>query len=123
MNRPTNYTIAALLQLFVSAFAIITSFKDMQPGSEMMEAIPLPVLILAVIAGALGLVSVYGIWNNQRWGVILAIATRAVDGLLAAPGILFAPTTEIKMMAGTGVVLSVIIIVLLLWPRPRALAA
>ena len=123
MNRPTNYTIAAILQLIVSVLALVLGFRDLRPGSAAMEAIPLPVLVLALVAGALGLVSVYGIWRSQRWGVILAIVVRAVDGLAAAPGLLFAPTPEMKALATLGVATSIAVIALLLWPKPRPLAA
>jgi hypothetical protein len=93
------------------------------PGSTMAEGIPFPVVLESALAGAIGLVSAYGVWKCQRWGVILTIAVRAVDGFLALPGVLFAPTPLAQFMAITGVTTSVVIIVLLLWPTPRPVPA
>ena len=58
-------------------------------------------------------------WRNQKWGVILTVVLRAVDGVSALPGILFAPTVEFKILASMGVLLAVAVIALLLWPKPR----
>lgn len=124
MNRPTNYTVAAVLQLVVSLLAVYWGARDLMPGSTPVEELPpYPVLLGAFALGAIGLVSAYGVWRNQRWGVILTILVRALDGMLAAPGVLFAPTSTLKVMATVGVILSIVIIALLLWPRPRPATA
>lgn len=124
MIRPKTYTIAAVLQLIVSLLAVLWGARDLMPGATPAEDLPpYPVLLAAFAFGAIGLVSAYGVWQNQRWGVILTILVRALDGLLAAPGVLFAPTPTMKFMASTGVLLSIVIIALLLWPRPRPATA
>ena len=69
--------------------------------------------------GLLGRVSAYGVWRNQKWGVILTIVLRAVHGVSAIHGILFAPTVELKILASMGVLLAVVVIGLLLWPKPK----
>lgn len=124
MNRPMTYTVAAVLQFVVSVLAVAWGARDLMPGGTPVEELPpYPVLLAAFAFGAIGLVSAYGVWRNQRWGVILTILVRALDGLLAAPGILFAPTQSMKFMASSGVLLSIVIIALLLWPRLRPATA
>ena len=67
----------------------------------------------------LGLVSAYGVWRNQKWGVILTIVVCLVGGLSALPGLLFAPTVTIKIFVAVGVLLQIVLIALLLWPKPN----
>jgi len=123
MKRPRNHTIAAVIQFAASVFSVVTGAQALMPGSSIAEVIPFPVLLLGFALGAIGLVSAYGIWQNQRWGVILTIVIRALDGLSAAPGILFAPNPMLKTMASLGVVISIVVIALLLWPKPRPVTA
>jgi uncharacterized membrane protein (DUF2068 family) len=119
MNRPKTYTIAAILQWLISSLAIIGTIPFLAQGPNAAEAPPFFVVVLAFAAGVLGLVSAYGVWRNQKWGVILTILLRALDGLAAVPGIFFAPSTFLWVSAMIGTVVSLVIIVLLLWPKPR----
>jgi hypothetical protein len=123
MTRPNTYTVAALLQFAISVTAVVLGVWDLKPGSSIEPEIPYPVLLFAFAAGVLGILSAYGVWKMMRWGVILTIVLRALDGLAAAPGLLFAPTAELKAMATIFVVVSIVIIALLLWPRPRVSTA
>ena len=123
MNRPKTYTVAAILQFLVSVFSVISSVPLLVQGATAVEQAgdspPFFIAILGFGIGLLGLVSAYGVWRNQKWGVILTILLRAVDGLSALPGILFAPTVGLKIMASLGVLLAIVVIALLLWPKPK----
>lgn len=122
MNRPQTYTIAAILQFVISVLSIVFSFPDLARGaaaSQAADVAPYFITVSGFALGILGLVSAYGIWQGQKWGVILTIAIRLLDGVLALPGVLFAPTLTLKLLAITGVILAIVVIALLLWPRPR----
>ena len=123
MNRPKTYTVAAILQFLVSVFSVISSVPLLVQGANAVDQAgdspPFFIAILGFGIGLLGLVSAYGVWRNQKWGVILTILLRTVDGLSALPGILFAPTVGFKIMASLGVLLAVVVIALLLWPKPK----
>lgn len=123
MNRPKTYTIAALIQLVVSLFSVVASLPQLVQGANTVEqapdSAPYFIFVLGFGIGLLGLVSAYGVWRNQKWGVILTILLRLVDGLSALPGILFAPTITLKISASVGVLIAIVVIGLLLWPKPK----
>jgi uncharacterized membrane protein (DUF2068 family) len=120
MNRPRSYTIAAVLQLLISIFAIVLFVPALALGSDSAaDAPPFALALAAFAAGVLGLLSAYGVWRNQKWGVVLTIVIRALDGLAALPGILFAPTPFMWASSVVFIVASVAIIGLLLWPKPK----
>src|SRR5205823_9736922 len=123
MNRPKTYTVAAILQLLISLASVVWSFPILFQGAAAVEQSgdqpPFFIIVLAFSLGLLGLVSAYGVWRNQKWGVVLTIALRAIDALSALPGVASAPTLELTILASVGVVISVAIIVLLLWPKSR----
>jgi hypothetical protein len=122
MNRPKTYTIAAILQFLVSVFSVVASFPVLMQGANAVDQAgdspPFLIVMLGFSIGLLGLVSAYGVWRNQKWGVILTIILRAIDGLSALPGLLYAPTIGLTIAASIGVVLAIVVIALLLWPKP-----
>lgn len=122
MNRPITYTVAAILQLLISLLAVVYAFPILFQGAAAVEQSgdtpPFFIILLAFSLGLVGLVSAYGVWRNQKWGVILTILLRAVDTLSALPGLTM-PSLELKILASVGVTISVVIIVLLLWPKSR----
>ena len=119
MNRPMTYTVAAILQLLISLFAVVFAIPLVFQGAAAVDQAgdqpPYFVIVLAFSLGLLGIVSAYGVWRNQKWGVVLTIVLRAVDTLSALPG-LTVPSLELRILASVGVAISVVIIVLLLWP-------
>ena len=123
MNRPKTYTIAAILQFLVSVFSVVASIPLLVQGATTVEIAgespPFFIVILGFSIGLLGLISAYGVWRNQKWGVILTILLRAVDGLSALPGILFAPTVALTIAASVGVLSAIVVIALLLWPKAK----
>jgi hypothetical protein len=126
MNRPMTYTVAAILQLLISLMAVVYAVPLVFQGAAAVDQAgdqpPFFILVMAFSLGLLGLVSAYGVWRNQKWGVILTIVLRAVDALSALPGVVGAPTTQLQIFASGGVAISVVIIVLLLWPTKSRLA-
>jgi len=123
MNRPKTYTIAAILQVLYSAFGIVVAMPMLARGTTATEQAadspPYFIIVIAFVVAVLGIVSAYGVWRNQKWGVILTIILRAVDGLAALPGLLFAPTLMFQIAAWGGVLGAIVIIALLLWPKPK----
>lgn len=127
MTRPRNYTIAAILQVLFSLLAIVMTVIMLPQSSAALDGVDGPgygfLIAFGMILPMLGLFAAFGVWRVQKWGVVLAIITRALDGLGAAPGILFAPELSWRLAAISSVVVAVLVIVLLLWPRPKATPA
>ena len=126
MKRPIQITVAAILQVVVGVAGAVFAISVIQQGATSGTTDDGPGVMFMAMGFAtalLSLVSAYGLWLNQKWGKVLAIVTRAVDGLTALPGLFFAPTTNWQIAALLGVTISIAVIVLVLWPTPRATPA
>src|SRR6266852_2009133 len=82
-SRPGVLTIAAILLGLISLLSLAT---------PLLAGPPLPVKVLAVVTGLIGLLAAYGLWQAKRWGMIVAIIVSALNALSAAPGLLAMPT-------------------------------
>lgn len=124
MTRPRNFTIAAILHALMSLFGILLAIPLLAAGQAATDQAgatpPFIIIVIGFGTALLGFVSAYGVWKVQKWGVILTIMLRAIDAISAAPGLLFAPDMTWRIMAITGVSLSILVIALLLWPQPKA---
>lgn len=110
-SRPGVLTTAAILLGLVSLLSLAT---------PLLAGPPLPVKAFAVVAGLIGLVAAYGLWNAKRWGMIVAIIISALNALAAAPGLVVQPNLPALIGAGVTVALSVLVIVLTVLPPARA---
>src|SRR5258708_3270159 len=102
-SRPGVLTAAAILLGLIS----LSSF-----ATPLLEGPPLPVKVLAVVMGLIGLLAVYGLWKAKRWGMIVAIIVSALNALSAVPRLGFQPQLPPTIGSGVGIAVSVLIIVL-----------
>ena len=127
LSRSTALKTAAVLSFLLSASGVIFSLPLIAQGATAVdqggETPPYFILLLALIVGVVGVVAAFGAWKGQRWGIILTILANVVNGLSAAPGMLFAPTPGLLIAASVTVVLSIAIIVLCLWPDRKLATA
>ena len=119
MNRSKQITIASILMFLLSAFGIVVAIPPLTQGTAA-EAPPFFINVLGLALAVLGIVSAYGVWNNQKWGKILTIVICAINVLSALPGVFIAPTTFLWVSATGWIIVSVAIIILLLWPTPKS---
>jgi uncharacterized membrane protein (DUF2068 family) len=123
LSRSTALKIAAVLTLILNAYSVVFALPMVTLGADAViqnpEMIPYFIALLVLVVGVIGMVAVYGVWKQQRWGIILAIVTSLVHGLSAAPGMLNAPSVNLQVIATLYVVSSVVIIVLCLWRDRR----
>ena len=120
MNRPKTYTAAAIVQFLLSAFNGVLSIPFLMRGSATSDAPPFFVALVLFATAILGFISAYGIWRNQKWGVLVTIGLCIVTGLVNLPGLLFAPGLVGKLVTLASLIPAIAIIVLLLWPKPAA---
>lgn len=127
LSRSMALKIAAVISFLLSAAGVVGSLPLIAAGMEANnnnpESIPYFVLMLALVLGVIGMIAAYGAWRQQRWGVILTILVNLLNGLSAAPGILFAPNTPLFISALVSVIGGVVVIVLCLWPGRQAAMA
>ncbi len=127
LSRSTALKTAAVLSFLSSAYSIIFALPIIAQGAAAVDqggdSPPYFVMMLAVILGVIGIIAAYGCWKGMRWGVILTIIINLLGGLSAAPGILFAPTTQLFVSASVSVVISIVIIVMCLWPDRKLATA
>lgn len=125
LPRATALKIAAILSLIMGIISMTNVFPLIARGAngvaQSPDSPPYAILMVALITGILGMVGAYGAWNQQRWGIILTILANLVNGLSAAPGILFAPMLGLIIVSAVTLIVSILIIVLCLW-RERKLA-
>lgn len=122
MKRSTNIVVAAVLTALYSLITLIRASVAITTQNQDVQNAGNGFAVLIVILSAIGLVSAYGIWQNQKWGKVLAIIALGVNGLLALPGVIFAPTLLLKLDPASGVIVAIIVIVLLL-RRPKEVMA
>jgi hypothetical protein len=111
LHRPLTVTIAAVL-------CALNSLANMVPFGAGGD-IPIFVVYASVVLGAIGLVGVFGLWRMRRWGALLSAAVLVLTALLAAPGILFAPSLVLNLLASAGVLLSIVVLALIFLPSSR----
>jgi hypothetical protein len=123
ISRSTALKIAAVLAFLIGAFNVVVSLPAVTQGAAVINASPdsppYIVMLIGLLAGVAGMIAAYGTWKQQRWGIVLTIILTAINGLSAAPGILFAPETFLFIAAIFTVIISILIIVLCLWRDPK----
>lgn len=99
--------------VFAIVLLALTSLLSLVPLPAGPDGVPVVVVRLAQGLGVLGLVAAAGLWCGQGWAKGLAVAVTLLNGLSAAPGLFFAPSTTLRVLATLGVVSAVLIIGLL----------
>jgi hypothetical protein len=127
LSRSTALKIAAGISLVLSAVSVYFALPMVVQGAANIDqgaaGPPFVVVMIGFVTGVVGIVAAYPTWKGQRWGIILTILANLINGLSAAPGLLFAPDTVLLVAASATVLFTVVIVVLCLWPdRKPALA-
>jgi len=115
------YKTAVIVHTLNSLYLIVATFPGLlegPSGQSPTEGVPQIVVVMAALLGVAGLVSAYGAWVGQKWGIWLTIITEAINGLLAMPGLLLAPTPFARASAIASIVVALFVIVIML-KRPR----
>jgi uncharacterized membrane protein (DUF2068 family) len=119
-RRSGAHTAAALLNLVLSLVAIGLSMPYLWAGASASDAAGQPpffIIVLSLVLGVAGVVSSYGIWVGQRWGVVLTIVLQALNFLSGAPGIVFGGSAFLVIGSIVGCIANVVIVYLLLRRR------
>lgn len=117
-NRSLSIT-AATVALVFSAAADLTNVGGYLSGAP----IPPAILGIEVLLGIGSLVAAGGLWGRQRWSVPLALVLAVLNVLLGIMGLFTAGSTVGKVVAATGAILGLTILVLVAPLAARRTAA
>jgi hypothetical protein len=115
-SRPLPVTVAAILLVLLSLFDFPWPYELLFPGVE-----PPPALLnyLGYVVGVVGIVAAVGLWMLKAWSYWTTIVVCALNFLLGAPGVVFAPGTALKALIAVTEVVAILIIVLVVLPDSR----
>ncbi len=120
MRQRSYYKTAVIVHACNSIFLVLATFPALMKGPQghtITEGVPQQVLVASAFLGVAGLISAYGAWHYQKWGIVVSILTEAVNGILALPGILLAPSLFARITAILSVIISFFVIrALLVYP-------
>lgn len=121
MKPTTLYKTAVIVHTLNSILMIVVAFPALMQGplpDSPLAGIPQIVVVTVALMGVAGLVSAYGAWQGQKWGVWLTIVLEAANGILALPGVLGGHSTFARISATASVLIAIFVIVALL-RRPK----
>jgi hypothetical protein len=115
-SRPQSVTAAAILLALLSLMDFPWSWEVLFPGAD--EA-PAFITYSGLVLGIVGLIVAIGLWMLKPWSYWTTIVVCALNFLLGAPGVLFAPGTALKAVIAVTEVVAILIIVLVVLPDSR----
>jgi hypothetical protein len=123
LSRATALKVAAVISFVMGIYSIFSSipflargYVEPEPG---VAQIPYFVIIAAFALAIMSILGAFSTWKQQRWGIVLLLIVSAADLVLALPGLVFAPSTDILFSAIVGVLNDVAVIILCLWRDRR----
>jgi hypothetical protein len=130
--RSKSFKIAAVLVTALSVLGVASALRILAAGREGLPALPgsaeaggppfwagVMFLTLAIC----GFFSAYGLWNNQKWGKVVAVVFAVINGLFSLGDLLgFLSLGMILPALGFFVIVlaDILIILLVLRPEPKA---
>ena len=115
-SRPLPVTVAAILLVLLSLFDSPWPYELLFPG---VEAPPAFLNYLGYVVGLVGIVAAVGLWMLKPWSYWTTIVVSALNFLLGAPGVIFAPGATLKALIAVTEVVAILIIVLVVRPDSR----
>src|SRR5215207_6362524 len=115
-RRPLALSVAAILLVLLCLFDFPWPYEILFPG---VEAPPAFLNYLGYVVGVVGLVAAVGLWMLKPWSYWTTIVVCALNFLLGAPGVVFAPGAALKAVIAVTEVVAVLIVVLVVLPDSR----
>jgi hypothetical protein len=123
MNGLTKNKVAAILIALYTLPGIVISGNWIVTDSPMISDMGIGFALSGFATMLTGLMTVFGVWQDQKGYKIIAIFIFGVNALGALPGILFAPTLGWRLSAIGSVAAFVVVLVLLLRRTPQSVPA
>ncbi len=113
--------VAILTSSTLSLIRVLTTSKGRKAAAN--GGPPYIAVLIGFVVSTIGVVAAYGTWRAQKWGIVLAIIVSVFGELDGLGGILFAPLLTTRIMAGVGVVLYLLVVLLCLWRERKPVLA
>ena len=117
-RRPLALSVAAILLVLLCLFDFPWPYEILFPGVDP-SGPPAFILYSGYVVGVVGLVAAVGLWMLKPWSYWTTIVVCALNFLLGAPGVVFAPGAALKAVIAVTEVVAVLIIVLVVLPDSR----
>ncbi len=115
--RPQPVSVAAILLVILSLFDFPWPYLLLFPGVT--KEPPAFVIYSGYVLGIVGIVVAIGLWRLNEWSFWATIVVCALNFLLGAPGLIFAPGATLKALIAVTEVVAILIIVLVVLPDSR----
>ena len=123
MHRSRALLTAVWLNVFVAVTSIAFALVFLPRGSDQVDdAVPYPVIVLGLVLGVVGLMSSYGLWRKERWGVVVTLVVQILQIVTGAPGAVFGPDAFTRVASVVLLFVNAAVIVLLLRRAERRAA-
>src|SRR5215218_6511803 len=115
-RRPLALSVAAILLVLLCLFDFPWPYDFLFPG---VEEPPAFLNYSGYVVGVVGLVAAVGLWMLKAWSYWTTIVVCALNFLLGAPRVVFAPGAALKAVIAVTEVVAILIIVLVVLPDSR----
>jgi hypothetical protein len=115
-SPPLPVAAAAILLVLESLTDFPFPWQYLFPG---VEEPPWFIVYPGLVVGVAGLVVAVGLWQLKRWSLRATVVVGVLNLILAAPGVVEAPTPELRAVIAVTAVVAVLIVVLVLLPASR----
>jgi uncharacterized membrane protein (DUF2068 family) len=123
MKRSTNIVIATVLVTLYALQNVVRAATALATQSQVVQDNGYGFVTIMLVIWTVCLVSAFGVWQNQKWGKVLAILTLGLNALPALAGIMTGDTTSSKLFLGVDVLVAIVVTILLLSRSKEASAA
>ena len=121
MKRSTNIVIATVLIALYALQNVVRATIALATQSQVVQDNGYGFVTIMLVIWTVCLVSAIGVWQNQKWGKVLAIITLGLNALPALAGIMTGDTSSSILFLSLDVLVAIVVTVLLL-SRPKEAA-
>jgi hypothetical protein len=112
-ERPVGIVAAVALTVIAAVFTLATI--PLTPDDA-----PAAIVPLSIAYGVIALGGAWGLWHGSKWAAVVVFAVTLLNGLAAAPGIVFAGNIGIQVLCAIGVLQTIAVCWLLLLDSTRS---
>ena len=123
MTRTKSTTIAAVSLLVLSLLNAVAELPNLASGTATgPDQAPFAAALFSFTLSIVGVFAAYGLWQNMRWGKVLALIVLALSIVYSLLPVIFAPVPN-KIVSLVLIALYILVIALVLRSAPKPIEA